>query len=306
MSVLYAGPSEIATLTNTFNVTSGGVTTPTDPTTVTLSVTDPTGIASVYVYSNGAISRSGTGVYFKDVPCPIAGEWSYTWIGTGTVSDVQHGSWTVLETNLGNLYATPQMIKKRVGIPASDTTDDFELQGACYAASRQIEQYCGRFFWRTLATEARVFEPCDLFTVELGPFNDLVSVTSITTDNNGDGIFETTWSPTDYELGPVNTAAGPETRPYTCLKGIHRSFPVTYFRFNQRTSRIQVTGVFGWPTVPAAITQATRVLASELFKAKDAPFGVASFGEYGAIRVRENPLVAMLANPYRHSAGYAV
>lgn len=306
MGVLFAGASEIATLSNTFSVTIAGQTIPADPSTVTLRVTDPTGIVSTYTYADAEIDQSEVGKYFKEVVCSIAGEWSYTWIGTGAVPDVEHGSFTVFETNLGHLYATPQMIKSRVGIPLGDTSNDFELHGACYAASRTIEQYCGRFFWRTPSTEVRTFSPEGLWEIELGPFNDLVSVTSIIGDHNGDGVFETAWGTTDYELGPINTAAGPERRPYTHIKGIHRSFPITYFRFNQRTHRVQVTGTYGWPAVPAAITEATRILATELFKAKDAPFGIASFGEYGAIRVQANPMVSMLADSYRHSAGFAV
>lgn len=306
MPVFYSGASEIATLSNTFSITTGGVTTPTDPTTVSLTVTDPSGTASTYTWAGLQVQRQSAGKFFKDIACTIPGEWSYVWAGTGVVNDVEHGSWTVFETNLGHLYATPQMIKSRVGIPASDTTNDQELHGACYAASRQIEQYCGRFFWRTLATEARAFETRDLYTVDFGPFNDVVQVASLKTDNDGDGVFETTWSASDYELAPFNNVSGPETQPYTQVKGISRSFPITIYGFNQRTHRVQITGVYGWPSVPAAITEATRVLASELFKLKDAPFGVASFGEYGAIRVQQNPMVALLANPYRHNPGYLV
>jgi hypothetical protein len=61
---------------------------------------------------------------------------------------------------------------------------------------------------------------------------------------------------------------------------------------------VEVTGVFGWPAVPAPVVQATMLVASELFRLRDAPFGVAGFGEFGAVRVRENPKVAALLDPY--------
>lgn len=303
--VFFAGASELATLTNTFYLTSGGITTPTDPTTVTLAVTDPTGTVLTYTYGGATITRTGPGAYAKDISCTIPGEWSYTWTGTGVASDVNHGSFTVQETNLGHLYATPQMIKSRVGLSLTDSTNDQELHGACYAASRAIDKYCSRVFWRTLNTEARVFDACDLYVLDLGPFNDLVSVATFKTDGDGDGTFETTWASTDYELNPLNTGAGPELRPYTRVRAIGRGFPVVWSRLG-RLHRVQITGVYGWPAVPAPISEAARILASEYFKAKDAPFGIASFGEYGAMRVRENPMVAQLCNGYRHGNGYVV
>jgi hypothetical protein len=39
-------------------------------------------------------------------------------------------------------------------------------------------------------------------------------------------------------------------------------------------------------------------LAEELYKLKDAPYGVAGWSQYGAIRVRENPKVAELLADY--------
>jgi hypothetical protein len=41
------------------------------------------------------------------------------------------------------------------------------------------------------------------------------------------------------------------------------------------------------------------MLAEETFKLKDAPFGVAGFGDFGVVRVRENPAVARLLAPYK-------
>lgn len=303
-TVLFAGASETATLSNTFTVTSGGVTTSTDPTTVTVVVTDPTGTATTYTYAAGQINRSGAGVYFINVTCPIAGEWSYTWTGTGTVPDVVHGSFTVLETNLGHLYATPQMIKSRVGLAATDTSSDYELQGACYAASRRIENVCSRVFWR--GTDTRIFDnEGDLFRVDLGPFNDLVSVTSIAVDADGDGVFETTLASGDYQLWPRNTA-GPEQRPYTAVHRLGGFWPVVYWP-TTRPERIQITGVFGWPTVPWAITEAAKILAEEMFRMKDAPIGVMTQNRREFIDVKANDQRALdLISPYVYGNGFVV
>jgi hypothetical protein len=62
--------------------------------------------------------------------------------------------------------------------------------------------------------------------------------------------------------------------------------------------RIQITGVFGWPAVPAAVKQASLISAADLFRMKDAPFGVAGFGEFGAVKITANPKVMALLQRY--------
>ena len=64
-TVFFADPaSELATLTNIFKV--GG--TPTDATTVTLTITDPTGVTST-----PSVTHSGTGTYTANVACTTVG-----------------------------------------------------------------------------------------------------------------------------------------------------------------------------------------------------------------------------------------
>lgn len=292
--VFFESASELATLTNTFTVAGA----PTDPTTITLTITDPTGAENSYTHAGGTVTKSATGVYTKDITCNVAGTWTYEWVGTGAATDTQVGTWEVFETALGRLYAPVDALKSRLADTA--TTDDFEYHAACFAASRAVESHCDRIFYRT-ASAARTFESCGLYELELGPFNDLVSVTSLKTDASGDGTFETTWDAADYQLLPVNPAAAPETRPYTKIKAIgSKTFPWTYTTYRlSRNDRIQITGVWGWPAVPYAVKQATLIVASELFKLREAPFGVAGFGEFGVVRVRENPMVNKLLMPYK-------
>lgn len=172
-TVFYQAASELATLTNTFSV--NGVAT--DPTTVTLTITDPDGAAVTYTYSLGEITKSATGVYTKDIPCPTAGDWQYVWTGTGTASDVAAGTWTVLETTLGRLYASVEAVKSRLNI--TNDNSDFELHAACFSASRWLEQHCGHLFWRTASSEVRTFAPDGYYRLTLPVFNSLVSITKI-------------------------------------------------------------------------------------------------------------------------------
>lgn len=74
---------------NTITVTDGvpAVTaTPlTEPTTVTLAVTDPSGARTTYTYADGDVTRHSTGVYYRDILLTLPGEWVVHWTGTGAV-----------------------------------------------------------------------------------------------------------------------------------------------------------------------------------------------------------------------------
>lgn len=70
------------TLTAEFSVSNIA----TDPTAVTLVVTDPSGNTDTYTYAASQITRDGTGSYSKDVTVDEAGEWVAVWTGSGTVA----------------------------------------------------------------------------------------------------------------------------------------------------------------------------------------------------------------------------
>ena len=57
----------------------------TDPTTISLAVTDPSGNVANYTYAGGTVTKDSTGVYSKGIVVDEAGEWVYTFTGTGTV-----------------------------------------------------------------------------------------------------------------------------------------------------------------------------------------------------------------------------
>lgn len=300
-TVFFQGASELATLSNTFTVDGS----PTDPTAVSLVVTDPLQVQVTYEYAGNEITRTGTGAYSKDIPCSVAGTWTYEWVGTDAASDVAAGTWEVLETDLGKLYCTIEALKSSMG--DSRSTDDLEYHAACFAASRSLEQYCQRTFYRS--TETRTLEPSGLYCLDLPPFYDLVSVTSLKTDASGSGTFGTTWSASDYQLlcddGTPNTTAGPEPKPYVEIKVVgSQTFPLL-IGTPARSDRVQIDGVWGWPSVPWAIKKAAEIIAAETFKLKDSPGMVAAGYEdfdvqmLGADARRR---FARFANPYRRIA----
>ena len=65
-----------------------------------------------------------------------------------------------------------------------------------------------------------------------------------------------------------------------------------------RKDRVKITGIWGWADVPPNVTAAALILAADLFKAKDAPWGIAGFGDLGMVKVQSNPWVVELLRGY--------
>lgn len=283
-TVFYDSANELATLTNTFTV--AGVAT--DPTAVTLDVTTPTGTTTQYTYPTPAtITKSATGVYTKDISCSEAGTWTYEWNGTSAASDTERGSWHVSGVDFGTLYCTPEALKSRTGI--SDSLDDREILAACEGVSRWIDDHYTTFARRTATM---TFEPCGPYSLSIP---DMVSVTTLKTDEDGDGVFETTWSASDYELQPVNAAVQIQPKPYTAIAAVgSKTFPQFARGGGTRRHRVQIVGVYGWPSIPAPVAQAAAILATDYLALGGMKFGVQGFDGY-AVRARLSaPALSML------------
>lgn len=185
-----------------------------------------------------------------------------------------------------NGYATLDELKARLGL--SDTVDDAVLEPVIEAASRLVDSATGRVFYAT--TETRYFTALN---DELVYVDDLLTVTSLKTDADGDRTYETTWATTDYDLEPYNAA------PYTSI----RTAPSGSYGFPTFRRGVEVTGSWGYCATgshPDAINEATLLLAIRLFKRKDAPFGVLGSPEMGVARLPAvDPDVQALLAPYR-------
>jgi len=267
---------------------------------VTLTVTAPDGTVSTPGLTQGGAPPKVT--YTADVPATQAGTWRYRFVATGAVTDAEQGQFYVQADVDSHVYTTLPELKTALSIPATDTADDDDLQDAILAASRAVEGDCQRHFYRV--TETRTLEPTGRHRLRLGAYMDLVSVTTLATDPGGDGTFETVWAAGDYQLlcadDTPNTNAAPEPRPYRRIKAVGaQTFPAPRGWGAARTDLVQVAGVWGWPAVPDRIRRAARMAAAEAFKLRDAPFGVAGFGELGLIRVRDNPKYLRLIADYR-------
>lgn len=194
---------------------------------------------------------------------------------------------------LGDPYATLAQLKARFDI--ADAIDDDRLTDALDDISRGIEDHCERQFNDAGTTSARVYRPRTSCLAVVDDFSTTTGL-AVATDEDGDGVFETTWAASDYELEPLNgIVAGRPGWPYWRIRAVDRLFPC-----NRRAS-VQVTAQWGWAAVPTPVQEACLIMAAETFKLGDAPFGVLGFGEFGAVRVRDNPIATRKLRPYELS-----
>ena len=68
---------------------------------------------------------------------------------------------------------------------------------------------------------------------------------------------------------------------------------------------MKITGIWGWPSVPQAVQEATAIIATQLFKRKrEAPFGIVTFDSQAMRLGQVDAQVRTLLAPYRkHSVG---
>lgn len=197
-----------------------------------------------------------------------------------------------------NGYCTLADLKAALRV--QDSIDDSLLELAVESASREIDGYTERVFYSTSAT--RVYAPLNVYTVTT---DDIISVTTL--KSSSDGLtFDTTWATSDYQLEPLNGVVGGLVTPYTRIRAVGNYLMPAYSTGTMYAleASVQVTGVFGWSAIPAAIRQATVILAMRIFKRLDAPLGMIS-NDMGSMRVgRFDPDVEALVAPFRKvSAG---
>ena len=204
-----------------------------------------------------------------------------------------------------NGYATRNQVKAALRIGTADTLDDDLIDNCVGAASRLIDGYCNRRFWQTGTAEARVYQAEDSFYCSI----DDIAGTALTlkTSSQTDGTFDVTWKVSDYQLEPLNGNLDGLTWSYDKIRAVgDYLFPTVNANYGEQ-ALVQVTAIFGWPSVPEPVTQATIIQASRIFKRYDSPLGVAGFGDLGAIRVSRylDPDMAQLVEPYRRMRIFA-
>ena len=196
-------------------------------------------------------------------------------------------------------YATLAEFKAAVGI--TDNTDDAALQAVLDATDTLIDLYCDRKTGFGTASETRFYTAEDYQYVLT---DDLVSITTLQTDDDANGTYETTWTAgTDYVLAPRNAAL--DGFPYTEIDTSvtwPRNFPKDVYL------GVRVAGVFGFPSVPAAVKQAEIIQANAVWSSRTAPFSVIGSADLGGILRMSRALhaeAALILEPYRKRNGLA-
>jgi hypothetical protein len=166
-------------------------------------------------------------------------------------------------------YITNTQLKNTLEIGTATYADD-DITTAIAAASRVIDAYKDTRFYPTAETRrytANVNE-CSI------QIDDLVTLTALKVDMQGDGTYDTTWVvDTDFYLEPINAAL--DGRPYNQItlrpQGGDIWPPFDY--------GVQIGGTFGWSTAPYQVTQATTILAGRYLKrARETPYGILTVG----------------------------
>jgi hypothetical protein len=260
--------------------------------TAVLTVTDPSGDITT-----PSVTNAGTGLRDASFTLTEAGLWRWVWTISGAVIDVEYGD--VLAVSVAPpLYASEQTLKLALAGRAAGSTTTLAMDASrdelltldLAAASRSIDDHCGRYFYADPAASARSYAICGRTLRDRSGryrllIDDVASLTDLVVEI-GDG---SSWTAvTDYRVEPRNALSA--RRPITSLSRLG----------GWGSDEVRVTAVWGWPAVPDAVVKATIIQAARLYRRKDSPEGVVGVAEWGTVRVsRIDPDVQALVAPYR-------
>lgn len=199
-------------------------------------------------------------------------------------------------------YVTSAELKAYIGLTLT-TTDD-QIAAAVTAASREVDGHTRRRFYADANASARVFYRVDNHTARI---DDCIvgSITSVQLDTGTDQTWAKTLTASEWMAYPLNGIGDTgEPWPVTKIRTTGELLIPTDVTAGMPT--VKVTARWGWPSIPQPVKQATLILAAEIYKLREAPFGVAGFDQFGAVRVRSLPQVERLLDPYTlYEAGIA-
>lgn len=197
---------------------------------------------------------------------------------------------------IDSAYATAAEYRAGISPQKSDASHDEEIENDLLAITRYINTELGRSetgFNKDAAAVTRTYMGKYAGFVDPDSENpwkyargnrllcidELVSVTSVQTDEDGDGTVDTSWTlNTDYQLYPLNAALGPEPRPYIAL--YIPDWTTQQMRWPPGRL-IAVNGIWGWPAVPPAIKRACIQLTAIL--RLESPRATSQVNDVGAV-----------------------
>jgi len=169
---------------------------------------------------------------------------------------------------MASAYCTLDQLKASLSLTSPNTSSDELLEDVIDSVSRAIDAYCGTQFFA--AAQVRHFTASLPYCLAV---DDLLAVTTLKTDNDGDGVYENTWAAgTDYVLEPANAQLESEPRPYwrveVRINGGHFIFPVGISR------GVELDGSWGAASsTPAQVHIVALREAIHYFHAIRSPYG---------------------------------
>lgn len=170
-------------------------------------------------------------------------------------------------------YLTAAEAAAYLRVPAGDVVDAAEIAVWVSTASRAIDDWCNRQFGKLAAPAARTYRSAAVYDPSLAlwclDIDDVQDVTGLL-------VGGVAYAASGAVLLPDNAPA--EGVPWTRL-GF--STPPT-LPYPGVSSALVVTATWGWSTVPAGVTAATRLQLNRLNFRRDAPAGVAGSPDSGS------------------------
>ena len=184
-------------------------------------------------------------------------------------------------------YCNLAEVKRDLDI--TEDNKDHIIQAIIGEAKTFIDNYCHREFDTTLETRYFDGSPSPMF------IDDLVSVTTLKLDEDGDGTYEETLSTDDYVLYPLN------------------KYPKTYIKVSSDSdyggfasgirNGVEIDGTWGYAsTVPEPITRAAIIQVCRWYKRRDSGFAVViGMQDVGTFKVYHglDPDIKEILIPYR-------
>ena len=194
-------------------------------------------------------------------------------------------------------YGDLAQLKVHLSMGTADTSMDTFLTAVLTAVSRELDDYCRgsrSHFYAAGSATARVYTPHHRDLLEVDDISS--SEVTIRTDDDDDGVFETTWGDADFQLEPLNGLA--DSRAAWKVRAVgDRDFPCSV----RGRATVEVTATWGWAQVPAPITEASLIQSVRIANRRHSPFGVVedpTLGTSERLLPALDPDVKMLVRPY--------
>lgn len=209
-------------------------------------------------------------------------------------------------SELVHAYCTTDDLREQLGDLTQQNLSERMLNRGINAASRAVDNWTDRRFWADETPQTLLFQP-EYCNGELWLDTDISSTTglAVATDLDGSGNYSTAWATTDYRLWPyrANTPGSPYGGWSKLESNGRLRWDIRSPVGNRGLLPVQITARFGWSFTPPGVEQATILKATQLFKRKDAPYGVAQFGDIAAVQItRKDADVVELLWPYMRDA----